>query len=125
MDRRSFFRVASAIGALFGLPAAAMAQPRPPGGPPGGPGGPGRGGGMLDRMAGELKLTPDQKSKIQAIFNDQRTKMEKLRAETDTKVKKVLTPAQQKQYADMQARMRRGFGGGGFGGPGGPGGRRP
>jgi Spy/CpxP family protein refolding chaperone len=83
----------------------------------------GRGGGMLDRMATELKLTPDQKSKIQAIFTDQRTKMEKLRADTDTKVKKVLTPAQQKQYAQMQAQMRQRFGG--PGGPGGPGGRRP
>src|SRR5690242_8322576 len=112
MDRRSFFRVASSIGALFGLPAAALAQrPGPPGGPPGGMGRGGFGSQQrVDRLAQELHLTTDQKNKIKVIYDDQRTRMDRLRAETDAKVRKVLTPAQQKQYAAMEAQMRGRFG---------------
>jgi Spy/CpxP family protein refolding chaperone len=108
----------------------------------GGPGG-GRGGGFnpqqmaarrLDQMTQELQLTPEQKTKIQAIqessmpaikaiFDDttltreqRREKMRPLRDETDAKIKQVLTPEQQTKYDAMQAQRRARFGGGGGGG---------
>jgi len=90
-----------------------------PGGGGGFPGGPGGGGGGFGPppigqllpafMADELKLTADQKKKL-----------EELQKDTDTKLDKLLTDDQRKQLKEMKDR---GPGRGGFpGGPGGPGG---
>lgn len=96
------------------------------GGFPGGPGGPGgfgggRGGfgGMPQPgqilpafMADQLKLTDDQKKKL-----------DELQKETDTKLEKLLTDDQKKQLKEIKERGPMGPGGG-RGGPGGPGGGR-
>jgi protein CpxP len=119
----------------------------------GGPGG-GRGGNMqerearqLDMMTTQLSLTPDQVTaikqidadtgaKMQALFSDQsgggdrRAQMMALRTDRETRIRAVLTPAQQPKYDEMvqrqHERMERGGGPGGPGansaGPGGPGG---
>jgi Spy/CpxP family protein refolding chaperone len=120
MDRRSFFGLASAIGGLLvgllGLPAAAVAQQS---GPPGG----GAGSGFLDSLAWELNLTPAQYKKLQAIYAEEQAMLQKLLAATDAAIRGVLTPAQQKQLADLQSQQMRGsFGGGPFTIPGGSGG---
>ena len=102
---------------------------------------------MMDAMAKELTLTPDQKTKISAIQEDLAAKRKALpqgmdrdkrraamtanRATADTQIKALLDPDQQKKYnvmqekrrAQMQA-MRAGGGGGGMGGPGGGSGGR-
>jgi Spy/CpxP family protein refolding chaperone len=129
-----------------------MAQRRFPG--PGGPGRPGgmgmgmRGGrgmnGMMDRMKTELKLTPQQQSKISSIMKASQAKQESLRKQAAKpnanqekirsqfranmqdsmkKIQAVLTP---QQRAKMQSMMpRRGPGGPGGGPYGRPGGGGP
>jgi periplasmic protein CpxP/Spy len=56
-------------------------------GPPGGmgpQGGERRGGGMMtaDRLAEQLNLTPDQKTKVDAVLQDQRSQMMALRQDS-------------------------------------------
>jgi Spy/CpxP family protein refolding chaperone len=135
--------------AALTAPLAVLAQdtpPLPPAQNGGGPGG-GRGGNMqerearqLDMMTTQLNLTTDQVTaikqidadtgaKMQALFSDQsgggdrRTQMMALRTDRETKIRAVLTPAQQPKYDEMvqrqHERMERG------GGPGGNGGSAP
>ncbi len=124
---------------------------KPPGERPGrGPGGPGGAGGRfspeerLKRMTEELSLTPDQVTKIKAIFDKNAEAMKALRdkgrdnltEEDKTKMREsfkaqqeeianVLTPEQKKKQEET--RQRGGGPGGrrGPGGPGGPGGDKP
>lgn len=90
-----------------------------------GPGGPGN---QMADMTKDLKLTADQKTRVQAIEKEQMQQMQQLREsgknqdreaqmqrmrgfeeETDRKMKNVLTPEQFKQYqAKKQERMRGG-----------------
>ena len=81
-----------------------------------------RGGGI--KMMKELNLTDAQKAKLKPIMQAQRdkmmamradtttdrktkmAKMKAMRAETEKKVNAILTPAQQKQLADIQAKMK-------------------
>jgi len=119
-----------------------------PGGPPAGMGGGGAArptpAQMMDTMAKELTLTPDQKTKIAAIQDDvaakrkampqgmdrdeRRKKMTEYRTAADTQIKALLNPDQQKKYDEMQEKRRaqmqamRGGGGGGGGRMGGSGG---
>jgi Spy/CpxP family protein refolding chaperone len=78
----------------------------------------------LEELTKELKLTPDQRAKIQkiqeamaprlrAIRNDaslsqeqRRGKMAPVRQETDAKIKQVLTPEQKIKYDTVQAQRR-------------------
>jgi periplasmic protein CpxP/Spy len=89
---------------------------------PGGPGGPGPGmmKERLNKMSEELKLTDDQKTKVEAIMKDQgekmrslwndasvsqedkRAKMNKPSEAGSTKIKAVLTPEQQTKFETMQ-----------------------
>jgi len=98
----------------------------PAGGPPPGDRGPGmRGRGPnFDMIAERLKLTDEQKPKVQAILDDQReqmrglwqdqdlsredrmAKMKSLREGTDAKLKVVLTADQYDQWQKMETRMR-------------------
>lgn len=68
----------------------------------------------LERFSQKLKLTPDQRSQVSAIFDASRAKMEALRAEfrpkfeairadTQTQIRALLTPDQQKTFDTMQA----------------------
>ena len=103
---------------------------------------------MMDAMAKELSLSPDQKTRIAAIQEDvaakrkampqgmdrdeRRKKMTEYRTAADTQIKALLNADQQTKYDAMQEKRRaqmqamRGGGGGrmGGGGPtGGPGGQ--
>ena len=114
------------------VPAMAQDTPPPPpaqgdaqGPPPGG-----RGGGMMNperrlgMMQRELNLSPEQHTAIKAIFDDEQSKMEALRADTSmsredrrakmmsmreaekTKIEAVLTKDQNVKYEEMEAKMR-------------------
>lgn len=79
---------------------------------------------IVDRMAKSLSLTDDQKTKLTPIIADRQAKLKALREDTstsrqdkfakmkeindaaDTQINAVLTPDQQKQYKDMQEKMR-------------------
>lgn len=109
-------------------------------GPPMGMGGPGRmdPAQHMAMMQKRLGLSDDQMSQVKAIFEDGKTKMDALRANTSlapadrraqamamrqeqmTKVRAVLTPEQQTKFDAMQARMQERRGQGMMGGPGGP-----
>jgi len=113
--------------------------PPPGGGGPGG-GGQGRGGmdpaAMVERLTKELDLTADQQTKVKDILTKRAADMKTLREDQSTApedkraksrdiqeasnkaINAVLTPDQQKKYADMQEKMRQGGGGRGPGGSG-------
>lgn len=90
--------------------------------------------GIPPMALAELKLTADQKKKIQALVapameqlkgiapEERRTKMRAIMEEMRPKVAAILTPEQQKIVAKYMQRRGRG-GEGGPGGPGAPGGR--
>ena len=142
MPRFLLAALAASVVATALLIAPAAAQR--PGPPPGGPGGPRRPPGaltpdsILAEMSTRLKLTAAQKAKIKpilvdqqkkmvAIFQDQSIPQDKKRAQLmalrDTyraKLKKVLTPDQQKQYDQWEAEMRARFSRPPGGPPGGP-----
>jgi Spy/CpxP family protein refolding chaperone len=70
---------------------------------------------LLDRM----QLTPDQRTQVDAIFDDAREQLAELRKEsepkfrevrqrTDDRLKSVLTPEQWEQYKQMTDELRRG-----------------
>jgi Spy/CpxP family protein refolding chaperone len=103
--------------ALAAAATAALAQP-PAGAPP--PGGP-----PIERLAQDLNLTDAQKSKVKAIFDEERTKRDAARAELKDatpdarrakmqslqedlmqKLGGVLTPEQMQKFKDMQQQRR-------------------
>jgi Spy/CpxP family protein refolding chaperone len=70
---------------------------------------------ILDDLAIELKLTSEQKAQVGEIYKDSRQKgkdlakilqpqMDELRVQTRARVKNVLTPEQQSQYATWCSR---------------------
>jgi Spy/CpxP family protein refolding chaperone len=84
-----------------------------------------RGGGNRDRMdelSERLKLTADQKTKVQEIFNDTREqlravrqetepRMDEIRRQADGRLQTVLTPDQWQQFQRLRdERGRRGRG---------------
>lgn len=122
--------LALAVGAV--APLSLNAQDRPARPERSGPGGPGaRGGDRLATMS-ELGLTADQKTKVQAIIEEERTSLEALRADTSLtqearrakmqeirqsfagKIRAALTPEQQAKWAEMRGAR----GPGGQGAPG-------
>ncbi len=134
----------TAGAALTALPL--LAQDTPPAPPPAGqtqgppPGGPGGRGGMnperrLQMMKEQLGLSDDQTKQIKAIMDEDRGKMEGVRADTslsqddarakmmeinkdqNSRIRALLTADQQTKFDEMMQRQRRG--------PGGPGGAPP
>jgi Spy/CpxP family protein refolding chaperone len=122
-----------AMSALLLMGVSAFAQEaQPPAQGQGGGQGQGRGGMMMSpeqrttRLAEQLSLTDEQKTKVQKIYEEQQKDMQgmqgasreermaKMQA-TNDKIKAVLTDEQKKKFDDMQQRMRQR-------GPGGPGG---
>ena len=84
-----------------------------------------RGGGSgnrIDELSDRLKLTADQKTKVQEIFNDTREqlravrretepRMEEIRRQADGRLQTVLTPDQWEQFQRLRdERGRRGRG---------------
>jgi periplasmic protein CpxP/Spy len=131
-------------GAMIALAPAVRAQDNKPDRPEGGPkAGQGQRGEMvkerLAKLAEELNLTADQKTKIEAALKAQaetmrglrdatpeerREKMQAARKEMDAKMKEILTAEQYTKWEKI--REQRGQGGQGRrGGPGGPGADRP
>jgi periplasmic protein CpxP/Spy len=78
----------------------------------------------LEWMSKELNLTDDQKAKLKPILADEgkqmqsvkedttlsqdqkRDKMKEIRQKTDSQVNDILTPDQQKKYADLKAEQQ-------------------
>jgi Spy/CpxP family protein refolding chaperone len=109
----------------------ALAQAAPEGGGMGSQEGGRRGRGMMnaDRLTEQLNLTPDQKTKVEAILQDQRSQMMALRQDSSMsqedrrdkmqeitktssgKIRDILTDEQREKFDKM--------------GPQGPGGRTP
>jgi Spy/CpxP family protein refolding chaperone len=105
------FCVGMAGGMLIGR---RMAPPPPPAGMFPGEPGPGRGRGpgpgpLIDRLDREVQLTPEQRTRVQAIFDARRGRLEEVqreviaRAEEERRalqdeIRKVLTPEQQARF---------------------------
>lgn len=136
---------ALAAGALIAFTPTLRAEDKPnrperperPGGGPGGPGGPGQRGDMLKKMAEELGLSDEQKTKLQEAFKSQREamkdlspeerreKMKESREAMNAKVKEILTPEQYAKWERIRDERRPGGPGGpGAGGQGGDGEKR-
>jgi Spy/CpxP family protein refolding chaperone len=127
------------------LPAPPAGAPQPPAGGPPSAGRPGPRFDLLARLSTELKLTEAQQAKIKPILDSQlaqmrtigtnqsltpeqkRTKIMALANANRTKIRKILTPDQQKKWDQILARMRGGqpVSPGGPGGPARPGGTPP
>src|SRR5215469_5854572 len=126
---KTFLRAAAMVCLLLGAMAVfAQDQAAPP------QGGGGRRGQMptpeqrLQRMTQSLNLTEDQQAKIKPILDNESTQMQSLRSDsslsqedrmakmkqirenTTSQINPILTPDQQKQYAEMMSRMGRGRG---------------
>ena len=122
---------ALAAGALIAFTPTLRAEDKParperPERPGGGPGGPGQRGDMLKKMAEELGLSDEQKTKLQEVFKSQREamkdlspeerreKMKESREAMSAKVKEILTAEQYAKWEKIRDERRPG-------GPGGPG----
>jgi outer membrane protein assembly factor BamB len=86
----------------------------------GGPGGGGRGGPGRGGFGGPGQILPPFLQERLKLTDQQKRQVEDLQKETDSKVEKILTAEQNKQFKEMRAGFGRG-GPGGFGGPGGGG----
>jgi Spy/CpxP family protein refolding chaperone len=76
----------------------------------------------MDELAERLNLSPDQKAKVQEIFNDTREqlravrresepKLDEIRRQADGRLQTVLTPDQWQQFQKIKdERQRRGRG---------------
>ena len=79
---------------------------------------------VVQRLGEKLNLSDDQKAQIKPIIADRQQKMQELRSDTsmrrrqkarqmksilkdsDKKINAILTPAQQKQYAELEQQMK-------------------
>ena len=80
-------------------------------------------GNRMEELSERLKLTPEQKTKVQEIFGDTREqlravrresepKVEEIRRQADGRLQTVLTPEQWQQFQKIRdERQRRGRGG--------------
>ena len=80
-------------------------------------------GNRIEELSDRLKLTPEQKTKVQEIFGDTREqlravrresepKFEEIRRQADGRLQTVLTPEQWRQFQKIRDdRQRRGRGG--------------
>lgn len=116
------------VGLALGLVIGRRMMPPPPRGPMFMSQGPGPGGarggppGMLiERLDRELQLTADQKTRVKAIFDERRSRLETVqrevlaRAEEEQRelraeVRKVLTPEQQQRFDRWLEQQPRGRG---------------
>ncbi|MGR8953324.1 MAG: Spy/CpxP family protein refolding chaperone [Gammaproteobacteria bacterium] len=60
----------------------------------------------LERLTRELKLTDEQKTKVEALFKEQHDKFKLLHEETRIKLGKVLSPEQMTQMDDLKKQRR-------------------
>jgi periplasmic protein CpxP/Spy len=124
---------ALAAGALLAVTPAVRAEDKPaqterPGGPR-----PGQPGERIKKIAEELNLTPEQRTKLEAAMKEQRdaaqgakdltpeerrAKMQENRKAMDAKIKAILTPEQYAKWEKLREQNRPA-------GPAGPGGEKP
>lgn len=116
------------VGLAAGMVICRRMGPPPPGpgpmflgdNPPGRGRGPGP-GPLIERLDHELQLTPDQKTRVQAIFDERRGRLEAVqrdvlaradqeRRELQQEIRKVLTPEQQARFDRWVAEQPRGRG---------------
>ena len=75
---------------------------------------------MLDKLSSRLSLTPEQKTKMAAIFEAKRSRIEALmaegrpkfdavREETRAEIRKILTPEQIAKFETLEAKMEKRF----------------
>ena len=85
------------------LPLAATAQPESPAGgqPP-----EWRHGQRSERLSQELNLTPEQKTKVDALFKAQHEKFKAIHEETQAKLKTILTPEQMTKMEELKKQRR-------------------
>ncbi|EIC29991.1 Spy/CpxP family protein refolding chaperone [Methylomicrobium album] len=60
----------------------------------------------IERLTNELNLTGEQKSKVEAIFNEQHEKLKVLHDETHTKLGTVLSPEQMSKLEALKKQRR-------------------
>ncbi|SDY04668.1 hypothetical protein [Nitrosomonas sp. Nm58] len=58
----------------------------------------------IERLDKELKLSEDQKVKIEALFKEQGEKYKAIHEETESRLQKILTPEQNTQFKEMKQR---------------------
>lgn len=135
---------ALAAGALIAFTPNLRAEDKPekpnrPERPEGGPRG-GQAGERIKKMAEELNLTADQKTKVEAALKEQReamqgikdatpeerrAKMQEGRKAMDAKMKEILTAEQYTKWEKLRVQNRPGGPGGPGAKRGGPGGEKP
>lgn len=87
-ERLAMNKTILTLALILTLPLTAMAFP-------GGDQGPeGRHGKRIERLTKELNLTGEQKTKVEAIFQEQHEKFKAIHEETQTKLSTVLSPEQ-------------------------------
>jgi Spy/CpxP family protein refolding chaperone len=113
-------------------PGPEFGPPGPRGGRPGGP----PTGRLLDRIAGEIDLTPEQDARLREVFDTRGLRMREIneqvrglfeteQAQMNDEIAAILTPEQMEVFSNQIVRMRGARGRrGGRGGPRGPGFRR-
>lgn len=60
----------------------------------------------LDHMSKELLLSPEQKTKLEAIFKEQHEKFRAIHEESHNRLKEVLTPEQLTKWEEMKKQHR-------------------
>ncbi|WP_442497790.1 Spy/CpxP family protein refolding chaperone [Methylobacter sp. sgz302048] len=63
-----------------------------------------RHGEKMERMAKELNLNEEQKTKMDALFKEQHEKYKSLHEETRTRLKEILTPEQMQKMDEIKKR---------------------
>lgn len=56
----------------------------------------------IERLNRELRLSEDQKAKIEALFKEEGDKHKAVREETQSRLKKILTPEQNTKLQEMK-----------------------
>ena len=127
--KTTLIRIVATLTLLAGAVAIHAQMPQQGGGQWGGPGGqPPTVDQRLQRMSQALDLTGDQQEKIRPILENESTQMQALRSDTSlsqedrmakmkqirensaSQINPILTPDQQKKYAEMMSHMGRGRG---------------
>jgi len=71
-----------------------------------GAGRPGTGLGFLATLERSVGISPEQRDAIRGLMAQQREAVKKVRQETDTKIRAVLTPEQQKKFDAFLAEQK-------------------
>lgn len=59
-------------------------------------------GHRLERLNKELQLSPEQKTKLEAIFKEQHEKFRAIHEESHKRIKEILTPEQVTKWSEMK-----------------------